>query len=1171
MSKNDSNRKKKPAPVSPKTAAKPQPAADGAQPNPRPKFKVETLEPRILMSATWVDADTGAAQTDADAGNDLYTGDAAANVADGLAGDDVLSGMGGDDLLSGGEGNDTITGGAGNDAISGGDGDDRIVGISGSDVVDGGAGNDVLDLSGVDKDGVTFLNGALRIQNADGTTSEVQYSNIETLRFADGDVSAAAVASVQSMNYTQFGSLQASQADYLTPQQIASIPNDWYMNSIPASVRAEFDADQVQSIDVAHVSPGYLTAAQRDWLTGDQIDDLPYDDFQYLRPGQAQHLTDAQIASIPNDWYMNSIPSAVRAEFDAEQVQSLNMAIVSPGYLTAPQRDWLTPDQIDDLPYDDFQYLRPGQAQHLSVDQVASIPNDWYMNSIPSAVRAELNQAQVQAIDTAHVSPGYLTAAQRAWLTPDQIDDLPYDDFQYLVSGQAQHLTTAQVASIPNDWYMNSIPAAVRAEFNQAQVQAIDTADVSPAYLTESQREWMTADQVRALPYDDFRYVPTSHMPELTTAQIATIPNDWYMNSIPAAARAAMTQEQVQALNVANVSPAYLTVQQREWMTPNQIDDLSYDDFRYLQPGQAQHLTDAQVATIPDDWWMSQIPAAIRAEFDADQVRALDVSDVSISYLTATQRDSLTTAQVQTLRYSDFRYLPVSRIPELSAAQINSLPDNWWFQQFSTAQRNALTHEQIAAFRSNVSDVVVSGGSGNDTVSGNANVNHLQGGDGNDTLSGGASNDVLSGGAGDDALLGGDGNDLLVGGADTVVGANSSQLASDGNFSNVPLSNSFNTYQNGASFGGWTVERGSVDLIGTYWQSPPTGGQSVDLNGWDDAAIATQLTTVPGQTYTVTFYQSGNPDGGPATKGVEVSAAGSAQNFNFTSSTGHSRTNMQWQQNTFTFVATSATTTLRFSSNVDGGAYGPAVGGVVVSGPTAGADDDTLTGGAGNDTLRGGAGTDTAVYNGNWADYRVTANNDGTYTISDLRNGSPDGTDTVSNVEQFQFADRVMSSAQVVNYAPTDIVLSQTHVSELAGPGTIVGQTTVTDANAGDTHTFALVNDAGGRFTIDANGVVRVADGAALDHRPRRQRGLSLPRLPGPESFSLKAERVSPRWVCHAESIPRALVPVRIQPLRFCVTLAQVFWRTRDVPVPPSAGSARPWPDRPDHRCGGTR
>lgn len=59
----------------------------------------------------------------------------------------------------------------------------------------------------------------------------------------------------------------------------------------------------------------------------------------------------------------------------------------------------------------------------------------------------------------------------------------------------------------------------------------------------------------------------------------------------------------------------------------------------------------------------------------------------------------------------------------------------------------------------------VTGGAGNDRITGNAAANNLRGGLGNDTLVGADGNDVLDGGLGDDRLEGGIGNDWLSGNA----------------------------------------------------------------------------------------------------------------------------------------------------------------------------------------------------------------------------------------------------------------------------------------------------------------------------------------------------------------------------------------------------------------------
>jgi hypothetical protein len=74
--------------------------------------------------------------------------------------------------------------------------------------------------------------------------------------------------------------------------------------------------------------------------------------------------------------------------------------------------------------------------------------------------------------------------------------------------------------------------------------------------------------------------------------------------------------------------------------------------------------------------------------------------------------------------------------------------------------------------------------------------------------------------------------------------------------------------------------------------------------------------------------------------------------------------------------------------------------------------NDTITGGRGNDTIIGGAGNDTATYSGNHTDYAISYNSSSQiFTVADQRSGSLDGTDTVSSVENFHFADGTIASA----------------------------------------------------------------------------------------------------------------------------------------------------------------
>jgi hypothetical protein len=78
------------------------------------------------------------------------------------------------------------------------------------------------------------------------------------------------------------------------------------------------------------------------------------------------------------------------------------------------------------------------------------------------------------------------------------------------------------------------------------------------------------------------------------------------------------------------------------------------------------------------------------------------------------------------------------------------------------------------------------------------------------------------------------------------------------------------------------------------------------------------------------------------------------------------------------------------------------------------AGNDVLTGGAGNDEIQGGTGTDTAVFSGKRIDYKVEKQGDGSIKVVDIRAGSPDGTDFVTDVENFQFSDGTLDAVKVL-------------------------------------------------------------------------------------------------------------------------------------------------------------
>jgi choice-of-anchor C domain-containing protein len=145
-----------------------------------------------------------------------------------------------------------------------------------------------------------------------------------------------------------------------------------------------------------------------------------------------------------------------------------------------------------------------------------------------------------------------------------------------------------------------------------------------------------------------------------------------------------------------------------------------------------------------------------------------------------------------------------------------------------------------------------------------------------------------------------------------------------------------------SSFGGgpdlagsaWTVTSGSVDVVGNYWQPPVAGQGSLDLDGFNPGAISQTLAgLVTGQTYALTFALSGNPDGFPLVKSLDVSINGQTQMFSYTLSPGNGHDSMDYQLESLIFTYNGAATSdvLSFTSlDPQWSAWGPVLGDVSV-------------------------------------------------------------------------------------------------------------------------------------------------------------------------------------------------------------------------------------------------
>ncbi|MBJ6124802.1 cadherin domain-containing protein [Microvirga splendida] len=151
--------------------------------------------------------------------------------------------------------------------------------------------------------------------------------------------------------------------------------------------------------------------------------------------------------------------------------------------------------------------------------------------------------------------------------------------------------------------------------------------------------------------------------------------------------------------------------------------------------------------------------------------------------------------------------------------------------------------------------------------------------------------------------------------------------------------------------------------------------------------------------------------------------------------------------------------------------------------------NNTLHGNKDSNRLDGGAGTDTLMLTGSVSDYAVTLNQDGSITLTDKR-ANGDGSDTISNVEIFSFTDGKLSLAGVA--AGAQRLLTSDVIDENSAAGTAIGSF-IASAKAGGPLSYALIDDAEGRFTIDAvTGILKVANGVKLDYEQASQHTIAV-------------------------------------------------------------------------------
>ena len=275
----------------------------------------------------------------------------------------------------------------------------------------------------------------------------------------------------------------------------------------------------------------------------------------------------------------------------------------------------------------------------------------------------------------------------------------------------------------------------------------------------------------------------------------------------------------------------------------------------------------------------------------------------------------------------------------------------------------------------NIELLEVTGGAGDDVLTGGAGVDTLDGGAGDDTLYGGAGVDYLYGGADDDTLYGGAGVDILDGGAgnDRLIGGAGVDTLDGGAGTDTAVFD-YSTATANLTF----------DLSGiAYWTRDSSGDWT--RTGATEAGY--QIFDASGEANYFRNIENFEVYGGSGTDDIE----GGASNDTFYGNAGNDDLSGQFGNDTLyggagddKLSGGGGTDTLYGGLNDDrllGGVNDDLLdGGAGDDTLSGGGNNDRLIGGAGNDIIDGGAGDDTAIYSYATATANLLLNFDDVFT-----------------------------------------------------------------------------------------------------------------------------------------------------------------------------------------------
>ena len=387
---------------------------------------------------------------------------------------------------------------------------------------------------------------------------------------------------------------------------------------------------------------------------------------------------------------------------------------------------------------------------------------------------------------------------------------------------------------------------------------------------------------------------------------------------------------------------------------------------------------------------------------------------------------------------------------------------------------------EAATLTGSESNDTITGSNSADTINGRDGDDIIDGRAGNDTILGGGGNDIISGGDGDDSIDAGPGDNRIYGGAgnDWIDASNGKNL--DGNYyaiinednlhaqryqyiegndgddsiAGYSISSEVNAGSGNDQFYGMakTITMGLGDDV-VYFSDKPKESTSIDGGEGFDTLILRSAGLEP-SLQTDNFGDLGNITGfekiSPDIYYFVAYASLVIGDLNILTNLDRSII-IDREENSAEIGIFEV-----FAENISQGSvsmYGSNEIEILHGGSTGdkfwgNGGSDIFDGNSGNDFFDGGDGVDTAIFSGNSSDYTITEITYNTFEVKDNRIDSPDGTDTIIDVNKLRFAD-----------GEQDVVIAGLN---------IVGDDSAEEIDGGSNADY--IDGAGGNDTVNGEG-----------------------------------------------------------------------------------------------------